>query len=102
MNLAVDYDDTYTRDPEFWDQVIKLAQDRGHEVWCVTMRDGSRQEVLGTIGELIGKDHCIFTAQQAKAPVMWDLGIRIDVWIDDSPEYVIKNKKLFQGLVSSS
>ena len=100
MNIALDYDDTYTRDPELWDGFVRQAQSRGHEVWCVTMRDGSRQEVLDTIGELVGKDHCIFTAQQAKAPFLKNLDIHIDVWIDDSPQYVIKNKKLFQGLVS--
>lgn len=99
MNIALDFDDTYTRDPELWDSFVRNAQDRGHEVWCVTMRDGSRQEVIDTIGALVGKDHCIFTAQQAKAPFMWELGIRIDVWIDDSPQYVNKNKTLFQGII---
>ena len=99
MNLALDYDDTYTRDPEFWDLVVELAQGRGHTVYCVTMRGYAKDEVYDTIGRLIGRDRCIFTAQQAKAPFMWDLGIRIDVWIDDSPEYVIKNKTLFKGIV---
>ena len=32
MLLAIDYDETYTLDPLFWDEVIYLAQNHGHNV----------------------------------------------------------------------
>ena len=38
MLIALDFDETYTRDPEFWDIVIANATQRGHAVICATMR----------------------------------------------------------------
>lgn len=98
MNLSIDFDDTYTRDPELWNQFITTAQDRGHTVYCVTARapdQTNREQVYGTIGQLIGKDRCVFTDSRAKAKVTWEMGIRIDVWIDDTPSNVDNNKRLF-------
>ena len=98
MNLSIDFDDTYTRDPILWDQFIDLAQSRGHTVYCVTAREPSKinkQEVYDSIGLVIGKDNCYFTSQMAKAKYMSEKGINIDVWIDDLPSNVDNNKKLF-------
>jgi hypothetical protein len=104
MNISVDFDDTYTRDPAMWDSFIKLAQANGHTVYCVTMRgpwDMDRIEVVDSIGKLIGKDNCIFTAGKAKGKFCFDLGICIDVWIDDMPSAVNENKKLFADFKNS-
>ena len=40
MNLliAIDYDNTYTADPAWWDEVIHSGQQRGHTIVCVTGR----------------------------------------------------------------
>ena len=38
--ISLDYDRTYTADPGLWDQFIALARSRGHEVVCVTGRNG--------------------------------------------------------------
>lgn len=91
MNLALDYDDTYTRDPIFWDAVIDLAQKRGHKVYCITARHNNlsnQAEVMGALGKLIGKDACLFTSLTAKKKYAYKMGINIDVWIDDSPYFV--------------
>ena len=98
MNISVDFDDTYTRDPILWDEFIGRAQERGHTVYCVTARDPSqlnKDEVELTIGRVIGTKNCYFTSQMAKAKFMFDQGICIDVWIDDLPSNVDNNKRLF-------
>ena len=98
MNISVDFDDTYTRDPMMWERFIELAQECGHTVYCVTARPPTpinQWEVYGTIGKSIGKDNCYFTDCRAKAKFMSDQGIHIDVWIDDLPSNVDHNKKLF-------
>jgi hypothetical protein len=41
MKIALDYDGTYTVDPQFWEDFITLAKVRGHEVVCVTKRGPS-------------------------------------------------------------
>ena len=38
MNIALDYDNTYTLDSDLWDVFIKLLAMRGHTVYIVTMR----------------------------------------------------------------
>ena len=38
MLIALDYDDTFTRDPEGWLNFAKLMKSRGHEIIGVTMR----------------------------------------------------------------
>lgn len=101
MNLSIDFDDTYTRDPEMWDLFIELAKHRGHTVYCVTAREPSkinRDEVYDSIGQRIGKDKCLFTSARAKAQYAYEKGVRIDVWIDDLPSNVDHNKKLFADI----
>jgi hypothetical protein len=91
MNISLDYDNTYTRDPDSWDLFIKYFQSRGHTIYCVTARSNMQaMDVLNTIGELIGDKNCYFTNMQAKQKYMYDKGISIDVWIDDSPFFIVE------------
>ena len=101
MNISVDFDETYTRDPILWDEFITRAQERGHTVYCITARPPTKQnkdEVYDSIGLLIGKENCLFTDSMAKAKYAYDKGIDINVWIDDLPSNVDNNKKLFAGI----
>lgn len=98
MNISIDFDDTYTRDPDMWDLFVLMAQNRGHTVYCVTAR-GQRgldeSEVVDTIGRLIGKDNCIFTDGRPKQKFCWDQKIQIDIWCDDRPEAIVQGRRLF-------
>lgn len=92
MKIGLDFDNTYTRDPEAWNTFIRYFTGRGHTVYCVTYRYQSEwTEVLATIGEVIGHDRCFFTGGRAKHPYMIDQGIYIDVWIDDMPQLIYQN-----------
>ena len=105
MNISIDFDDTYTRDPELWESFIERAQARGHEVYCVTARAPSkinRDEVYDSIGKLVGRDNCIFTDSKAKARACAEQGVRIDVWIDDLPSNVDNDKRLFADFKSTN
>lgn len=86
MNVSLDYDNTYTVDPECWKKVIRSLQSAGHKVYCVTMRSKEHDyhkdfDVL----ELMGVS-AVFCEGISKRRVTEGLGIRIDVWIDDLPE----------------
>lgn len=86
MNIGLDFDDTYTRDPAMWDMLIPLIQARGHKVYCVTGRTPEEgRNVLVTLGKIIGEDHCYFTSRQSKKNYMFKMNICIDVWVDDNP-----------------
>lgn len=88
MKIALDYDGTYTADPRLWFAFVKLAQTLGHTVLCVTMR--SKEEARDMDPELIVEvSQLICTNRKAKKPFVEDLGINIDIWIDDNPEWIL-------------
>lgn len=39
MRIAIDYDETWTKDPIFWQAFVKLARKSGHDVRMVTARN---------------------------------------------------------------
>ena len=87
--ICIDYDQTYSADPELWIPFIKLAQERGHEVICVTMRhEREGKQLIDTIGK-----YCkiIYTARFAKLKFLLDVGISPDIWIDDTPFWIIND-----------
>jgi hypothetical protein len=85
MNIGLDYDDTFTRDPIGWTAVVKLLVSRGHTVMIVTWRD--EDEAVEVTCEMnywqVPVDGIYATDRKAKEKFMYDKGIRIDVWVDD-------------------
>lgn len=87
MNIALDYDLTYTKDPILWAAFVNLARVQGHDVRIVT----ARNPVLDKI-EDVGDIEVIYCDGVAKRFVChhfndWDP----DVWIDDRPQSVDHN-----------
>lgn len=90
MTIAIDYDDTYTVDPDFWNDVIMLAQRRGHEVVVVTARpntDDTRSELRGVFDIMEVSCHC--SGDEPKADYARRNGLAVDVWVDDSPGWIV-------------
>jgi len=86
MIIAIDYDNTYTGDPNTWDEVIKTFQASGHTVICVTARpELMGQPVLDSIGKLVP---VVFAGAEWKREAALKRGYKVDVWVDDSPEYI--------------
>lgn len=85
MNIALDFDDTYTRDPNFWDAFIDLAINCGHDVRIVTFRKSTmRDSVLDNMMIPV-----IYTEYTQKRKFTNSIGWIVDVWIDDSPEFIV-------------
>lgn len=94
MIISVDYDNTYTADPELFTQIIKLLQAAGHTVICVTGRnDAISQPVLDSIGKLIP---CVFAGGEWKRDAAAKAGYKVDIWIDDDPTYI--GKQILLGI----
>lgn len=93
MNIGLDYDDTFTRDPQGWTQFISLMASRGHKVYIVTWRDAwEAQRVLFEMQYWKAEIEGIHpTNRKAKQKYMFDQGICIDVWIDDMPHAIIRD-----------
>tara|TARA_R110000868_G_scaffold290020_1_gene550233 strand:+ start:103 stop:348 length:246 start_codon:yes stop_codon:yes gene_type:complete len=79
MFIALDYDRTFTEDPDMWTAFAAMAQARGHIVKIVTMR---RPDETITDAPV----EVIYTSRQAKAHV-----VKADVWIDDSPQWIFQD-----------
>ena len=79
--IAVDYDDTYSEDPELFELFIQAAQARKHIVVMVTAR-GENKPVPVTSCEVF------YTNGALKAPFMKAQGLEIDIWVDDWPEII--------------
>lgn len=81
--IALDWDGTYTMDPAFWDQVMALAPDRFVIVTC--RYDNDMERVC------YSRVPVYYTGRKAKRPFMEALGIKVSIWIDDNPVYIIKD-----------
>lgn len=88
MKIALDFDGTYTEDPIFWHLFLKNAAMRNHDVYIVTFRtpqmSDKRLQDLQAAGVPV-----FYTSRTPKMKYMQDLGIPIDVWIDDNPGLIV-------------
>lgn len=92
MKIALDYDETYTRDPLLWNWFVEEAQSRGHTVYCVTSRlETQIDDIQFTLGRLLPHGHIIACNMEPKRLFTQNLGIMIDVWIDDNPEAIVSS-----------
>ena len=87
VNIALDFDDTYTRDPALWDQFIDNAKKRGHDIRIVTFR--KRTMTDPALDYLAQSIPVIFTEYVQKRKFTNNMGWLVDIWIDDSPEFIV-------------
>lgn len=87
MLIALDYDGTYTADPELMLGFVKSAKNRGHEVVCVTMRHPHELDHVCPL--LKSEVEVICTARRAKRTHMAMIDRAPAVWVDDNPTWII-------------
>jgi hypothetical protein len=85
MRIALDYDGTYTRCPGTWEALISAAQQNGHEVVVITARKPEQK-----VPELVGLQ-VYYTSGKAKKDYVDELGVFIDIWIDDAPWSILED-----------
>lgn len=89
--FSLDYDGTYTADPELWLEFIKRAHERGHKVVCVTMRHLHETKDADFDPRLSALVKVFPTSRKAKKQFMRMQGWKIDVWIDDNPDWLYED-----------
>lgn len=93
MNIALDYDGTYTADKDFWNNFIESANAKGHSVTIVTLRNGfiDRSNELWDLAKICPIVYC---DGKAKLDVVEDQKLHIDIWIDDLPRSILHGSSL--------
>lgn len=81
MLISLDYDLTYTADPEFWDAVVLAGKARGHQFVCVTGRAEPPQAPRQRVPDM----PIVCAPHTYKRGAARRAGYFVDVWIDDSP-----------------
>ena len=91
--VALDYHNTYSADPKFWDTFIYMCWMRKWDVYCITHHTGEKQneKLMDSIGKILPADKIIFTMGKAKLDYVKSLGIEIDIWIDNNPIHIIQD-----------
>mgnify|MGYP002757933485 CR=1 FL=1 len=89
MKIALDYDNTYTEDPNFWNAFSEDAVERGHTVYIVTARDDRYDYIDQHFPYVKDVIYCRGVAKR------WFCHhfprIDFDIWIDDKPESIDNN-----------
>ena len=93
LTIAMDYDDTFTADMKFWSAFVQNANGAGHRVVCVTARRNT-EENTDEINSKFNHWGChmpiVFTELGSKLHAVEKRGLKIDIWIDDNPEALVR------------
>ena len=87
--IAIDYDDTFTADPDLWRTFIVAAISRGHSVVCITARRKTLENQQEIAREMPDEVDVHFSYDEPKAAYAKRNGVPVDVWIDDSPGWIV-------------
>lgn len=93
MIIAIDFDQTFTSEPNMWAGIIELMNDYGHRVICVTCRPEWDTAGMDQIEKIIGSDNIFFTDNMPKIEFMEER-CHVDIWIDDTPATVTGGGKV--------
>ena len=91
IQFALDYDGTFTADPDFWLDFIDSVRRRGHNIRIVTLR--TKAHDFDMIHKYLEENYqvpIVWCDGRSKREVTEELGIKIDIWIDDTPEAIGK------------
>lgn len=86
--FGVDFDGTFSRDPEGFRLFVAMMRARGHSFVLVTGRSNEGQwgaEVRRDVRDLMP---IVFAGNGWKRAAAERAGFKVDIWIDDHPEYV--------------
>lgn len=93
MNIALDFDNTLTADPDCFRDVVAAFEKHGHTVFIVTGRDDTdenRDDVKLFQIEHGFNLHAVFCCHRSKLEVTAERGMRISWWLDGDPVSLVR------------
>ena len=93
LTIGMDYDGTFTADPKLWSTFVANAKGAGHRVVMITARRDT-EENNDDINAMMDHWGCqmpiVFSSLGSKLYAVEKRGIKIDIWIDDDPEKLVR------------
>lgn len=92
MNIALDYDKTYTANKPLWDGFIDDCLNSGVDIRLVTARSPNDDPLTIQQFHWLGEIPVIYCDGVAKKfATFWFHNFPVDIWIDDKPEGINAN-----------
>jgi hypothetical protein len=92
MTISVDFDRTFAADPQLWGEFARQSAAAGNRVVMVSRRPDTpenQDEIAQTLGDYREAfDAVLLVGEQLKDEAAREAGIAVDVWVDDSPQFV--------------
>jgi len=95
LTISFDFDGTFAADPDTWKAVVVMLQQAGHTCVLCTNRPPEWGEEVRKL--VAGCMPIVFAGMGSKYNMMIKAGYRVDVWIDDMPDYVMQEGLRFRG-----
>lgn len=92
MTVSIDFDRTFAAEPELWGEFAEDAAEAGNTVVMVSRRPDTPEnqqairEALGEYAAYFSK--VLLVGDQMKDEAAKAAGVEVDVWVDDSPQFV--------------
>ena len=92
MTVSIDFDRTFAADPALWGKFARKAVADGNTVVMVSRRPDTpenQQEVSDTLGDYREAfAQVLLVGDRLKDEAAREAGVAVDVWVDDSPQFV--------------
>jgi len=92
MTISVDFDRTFAADPALWGEFARKSAAEGNRVVMVSRRPDTPEnqaEIAETLGDYREAfDAVLLVGERLKDDAAREAGIEVDVWVDDSPQFV--------------
>ena len=86
LTIGIDFDNTWTADPDLWLEFCMKAKQFGHTIIIATGRDKYAADIARYY---LSEDlPIVFCGNQYKDIACQKAGYKVDIWIDDSPETI--------------
>ena len=84
--IALDYDDTFTTDPDGWYRAMLVLKQAGFRIVGCTFRYPEEEITDRQYIELC--DRIIYCSRESKFTTAGLEGEKVDIWIDDIPQWI--------------
>jgi len=93
MTISIDFDRTFAADPQLWGAFAAKSVAEGNTVVMISRRPDTpedRQTVTETLGDYAPafSQVLLVGGETMKADAAQAAGISVDVWVDDSPQFI--------------